>query len=299
MGRTSFLTGFFSQYRGPILVGPAIIVLLGLNIFPLLWSYGLSFFRYRANRQAEPQFRGLYYFEKVLGDDTFWERLQITGYIVGMSVIGQLIIGFALAMFFAKAFPGRRYLLTLVLAPMMLSMAAVGVFFRFFFDPSFGPVSYIIQALIGVEVSFLTDASLAPLAIAITDIWMWSPFVMLLVLAGLVSVPEELYEAALIDRMSRLRTFFIVTFPHIRGLLLLALLFRTIESFKIFDLVILMTDGGPGVATETISIYVYRFAFQYFKTSEASAMAYLLLFIVIVLTSLYLYFVNQRNREHG
>ena len=124
---------------------------------------------------------------------------------------------------------------------------------------------------------------------------MWSPFVMLLVLAGLVSVPKYLYEAAEIDRASWWRRFRTITFPYIRGLLLLALLFRTIEAFKLFDLVFLLTKGGPGTSTETIAVYVYRVAFQYFRTSESAALAYILLFIVIVLTNLYLYFVDRRR----
>jgi multiple sugar transport system permease protein len=126
---------------------------------------------------------------------------------------------------------------------------------------------------------------------------MWSPFVMLLVLAGLVSVPKYLYEAAEVDRASWWRRFRTITFPYIRGLLLLALLFRTIETFKLFDIVYLITEGGPGSSTETIAVYVYRLAFQFFKTSQASALAYIILFVVIVLTNLYLYAVNRRAQE--
>jgi multiple sugar transport system permease protein len=110
-------------------------------------------------------------------------------------------------------------------------------------------------------------------------------------------VPKYLYEAAAIDRVSAWRRFWAITFPYIRSLLLLALLFRTIEAFKLFDIVFLLTEGGPGSSTETIAIYVYRIAFQYFRTSESTALAYILLFTVIVLTNLYLYFARQRARE--
>ena len=133
--------------------------------------------------------------------------------------------------------------------------------------------------------------------VVIADAWMWSPFVMLLVLAGLVSVPKYLYEAAEVDRASWWRRFRTITFPYIKGLLLLALLFRTIEAFKLFDLVFLITNGGPGTSTETIAVYVYRLAFQFFRTSQSAALAYILLFVVIVLTNLYLHFVNRRARE--
>jgi multiple sugar transport system permease protein len=126
---------------------------------------------------------------------------------------------------------------------------------------------------------------------------MWSPFVMLLVLAGLVSVPKYLYEAAAIDRVSAWRRFWYITFPYIRGLLMLALLFRTIEAFKLFDVVFLLTEGGPGTSTETIAIYVYRQAIQFNKTSDSTALSYILLFTVIVLTNLYLYLASRRARE--
>jgi len=126
---------------------------------------------------------------------------------------------------------------------------------------------------------------------------MWSPFVMLLVLAGLVSVPKYLYEAAEIDRATTWRRFRTITFPYIRSLLLLALLFRTIETFKLFDVVYVLTEGGPGTSTETVSVYLFRVAFNYFQTGRASALGYILLFAVIVLTSMYLYAIQSRGTE--
>ena len=191
----------------------------------------------------------------------------------------------------------RRYLLILVLTPMMLSFVAVGVFFRYYYEPTFGLVSQAARLFTGEPLTLLQTPTGAMIAIIAADAWMWSPFVMLLVLAGLVSVPKFLYEAAEIDRATWWRKFRTITFPYIRGLLLLALLFRTIEAFKMFDLPFLLTNGGPGTSTETIALYLYRVAFQYFRTSESAALAYILLFIVIVLTNLYLYFVNRRARE--
>src|SRR5260221_5243972 len=132
--------------------------------------------------------------------------------------------------------------------------------------------------------------------IIFADAWMWSPFVMLLVLAGVVSVPKYLYEAAAIDRVGPWRRFWTITFPYIRGLLMLALLFRTIEAFKLADLVYILTRGGND--TLTISYHLIRIANEQNKTSEGAAMSYIMLFMVIVLTNLYLYLANRRNREH-
>ncbi len=296
-GQGGFLAWLMSpERRGPYLVAPAIIVLFVMNIFPLLWSFGLSFFNYRANKLKVPSFKGLFYYEKVLTDDKVWERFQTTAIIVGSSVILQLIIGFLLALMFARVFPMRRILLMLVLTPMMLSFVSVGVFFKLYYEPTFGLVSWVLNHFTSEPFVMLGSPAGAIAAIVIADAWMWSPFVMLLVLAGLVSVPKYLYEAAEIDRASWWRRFSTITFPYIKSLLLLAVLFRTIETFKLFDLVYIITEGGPGSATETIAVYVYRMAFQFFRTSQSAALAYIMLFVVIVLTNLYLYAVKRREQ---
>ncbi len=283
--------------RGALLVTPAIAILFVMNIFPLMWSFGLSFFNYKASSPRVPTFRGLSNYERVLTDDKTWERFQTTAVIVGSSVLLQLIIGFLLALMFAKAFPMRRVVLMLVLTPMMLSFVSVGVFFKLFYEPTFGIVSYAMNELFTDTFVMLGSPAGAIAGIVIADAWMWSPFVMLLVLAGLVSVPKYLYEAAEIDRASSWRTFWTITFPYIKSLLLLAVLFRTIETFKLFDIVYIITEGGPGSSTETIAVFLYRNAFQFFQTSRSAALAYIVLFIVIVLTNLYLYAVNRRAQE--
>ena len=283
--------------RGALLVAPALTILFVMNIFPLLWSFGLSFFNYKASSQRVPKFKGLDNYADVLTDEKVWERFQTTAVIVGSSVLLQLIVGFFLAMLFAKAFPMRRIVLMLVLTPMMLSFVSVGVFFKLFYEPTFGIVSYVMNFFTEDKFVMLATPAGAIAGIVLADAWMWSPFVMLLVLAGLVSVPKYLYEAAEIDRASKWRTFWTITFPYIKSLLLLAVLFRTIETFKLFDIVYIITEGGPGSSTETIAVYLYRIGFQFFKTSQSSALAYIVLFIVIVLTNLYLYAVNRREQE--
>jgi multiple sugar transport system permease protein len=268
-----------------------------MNIFPLMWSFGLSFFAYRANRAALPSWIGLDNYASALADPVVWDRLQVTALMMVLTVAVQMIVGFLLALLFEKQFAGRRVLMILVLTPMMLSFVAVGAFFRYYYEPSFGLLSQFVRLFTGEPFILLETPAGAMAGVVFADAWMWSPFVMLLILAGLVSVPKYLYEAAEIDRASWWRRFRTITFPYIKGLLLLALLFRTIEAFKLFDLPFLITNGGPGTSTETIAVYVYRMAFQYFRTGQSAALAYVLLFIVIVLTNLYLYFVNRRAAE--
>jgi multiple sugar transport system permease protein len=288
------------QRRGPLLIAPAIATLVIVNIFPLMWSYGLSFFHYNAKRIAvPPQWRGFGNYVDLLSDSDVWGRFQNTAVIVIGSVAVQLVVGFLLALLFSREFPLRRYLLMLVLAPMMLSLSAVGVFFKLFYEPTLGFIPRLVQEFTGQPFVILDTPVKANIAIICADAWMWSPFVMLLVLAGLVSVPKYLYEAAEIDRASAWRRFRTITFPYIRSLLLLALLFRTIETFKIFDVPYVLTEGGPGTSTETISVYLFRVAFNYFQTGRASALGYIVLFGVIVLTSLYLYAIQVRRETEG
>ena len=285
------------RYFGGLLVAPAIAVLFVMNIFPLLWSLGLSFFAYQSNQQSI-RFVGLYNYIKVLTNDLSaqanWDALTNTAMFVVFTVSAQMIVGFLLAMLFAKQFPLRKYLLILVLTPMMLSVVASGVFFSYYYDPTFGLLSYVIRELTGQQFILMSNKVGAVAGIVFADAWMWSPFVMLLVLAGLVSVPKYLYEAAAIDRVSSWRRFWTITFPYIRGLLMLALLFRTIEAFKLADLVILLTKGGND--TMTISYHLIRIANEQNKTSEGAAISYIMLFIVIVLTNLYLYLANRRAK---
>ncbi|MCG8692077.1 MAG: sugar ABC transporter permease, partial [Minwuiales bacterium] len=162
------------ERRGALLVAPAIFVLFVMNIFPLMWSFGLSFFNYRANRLTVPSFRGLYYYERVLTDPVVWERFQTTAIIVGSSVLLQLIVGFLLALLFEREFPGRRILLMLVLTPMMLSFVAVGVFFKLFYEPTFGLLSQFVSVFTGEPYAILATPTSALIGIIVADAWMWS-----------------------------------------------------------------------------------------------------------------------------
>lgn len=285
------------HYYGGLLVAPAIAVLFVMNIFPLLWSLGLSFFAYQSNQQSI-RFVGLANYTKALTNELAapanWSALVNTAMFVVVTVTAQMIVGFLLAMLFAKQFPLRKYLLILVLTPMMLSVVASGVFFTYYYDPTFGILSYVMGNITGEQFILMDNKVGAVGGIVFADAWMWSPFVMLLVLAGLVSVPKYLYEAAAVDRVSKWRQFWTITFPYIRGLLMLALLFRTIEAFKLADLVILLTKGGND--TMTISYHLIRIANEQNKTSEGAAISYLMLFMVIVLTNLYLYLANRRSQ---
>jgi multiple sugar transport system permease protein len=281
---------------GALFVAPALVVLLVMNVLPMLWSFGMSFHRFRADRpHTPPRFVGLDNYVYMLLNEDIWEHAQNTGVLMFSSVIVQIVIGSLLTLVFYRPFPGRRLILMLVLAPMLLSTVAVGTFFNFFYDPTFGLVSALLRPLLGHPFVPLATPATAMLSLVVADAWMWSPFVMLMLLAGLQGTPAILIEAAAIDRATPWRRFRTVIFPSIRGVLLLAVLFRLIESFNQFDLVYTVTNGGPGTSTETLATEVYDTAFVLFETGRASALANLAVFVIVVLVQLYFQALRQSD----
>jgi multiple sugar transport system permease protein len=278
-------------------IAPALAVLALINLLPILWSIGISFFHYRVDHPTiPPRFVGLGNYVDFVADPDIWDRFVNTSVLILSSVSVQIAIGALLALLFHRPFPGRRLVLMLVLAPMLLSMVVVGTFFNLFYDPTFGIVAIGIRALTGASFAPLGSPLSAIICLVVADAWMWSPFVMLMLLAGLQGTPRHLFEAAEIDRASGWRRFKTVVFPSIRGVLLLAILFRTIESFNMFDLIDTITNGGPGTATETVATEIYDTAFILFDTGRASALGNLSLFVVIVLANLYFQAVRRRDR---
>ena len=272
---------------GPF-IAPALALLCVINVLPLLWSVGASFFRLRADHLTKaPHFLALDNYVDLTTDPDVWEHFLNTGIMISASVATQIVVGGCLAFVFHRPFPGRRAALMLVLTPMLLSTVVVGTFFSLFYDPTFGVVSAAARALTGEPFAPLGTPFSARLSLIVADAWMWSPFVMLMLLAGLAGAPSYLHEASEIDRLSAAHRFWSITFPSLRGVLLLALLFRTIESFNMFDLIYTISNGGPGIATESVSTEIYDTAFVLFESGRASALGNISIFVIIVLTRLY------------
>lgn len=280
-----------------IFVGPTIFLLLAINIFPLIWTINLSFTNFRANRpNREVEYVGLRNYERILNDSDIWLNMQATAHFLFWTIVLQVLIGFTLAYLINKKFKGNDLWTTIIVLPMMLSPAVVGNFWKFLYQPQIGLFNYIVAFFTGKEPSsfeMLGSVDLAPWSIVIVDTWMWTPFVMLICLAGLRSIPDYIYEAAEVDRASKLRQFFTITIPMILPFLMLAVLFRGIENFKMFDLVVQLTGGGPGSTTELTSINLKREAFEKWRTGYASAYAIILFVTVFGLASIYVKALNK------
>jgi multiple sugar transport system permease protein len=280
-----------------IFVTPTIILLLAINIFPLIWTIRLSFTNYRVNRpNNEVEFVGLENYQRILSDPDIWNTMQVTAHFLIWTIVLQVLIGFSLAYLINKKFRGNDLWTTLIVLPMMLSPAVVGNFWTFLYEPQIGLFNYAIGFLTGrdpASFSMIADVTLAPWAIVIVDTWMWTPFVMLICLAGLRSIPDSIYEAAECDRASRWRQFWTITIPMVLPFLMLAVLFRGIENFKMFDLVVQLTGGGPGSTTELTSINLKREAFEKWRTGYSSAYAVILFVTVFGLASIYVKALNK------
>ena len=280
-----------------LFISPTIILLLAINIFPLMWAIYLSFTNYRANRpNAEVRDVGLRNYERVLTDTDTWLAMQATAHFVFWTIVLQTLIGFTLAYLIDRKFRGHAFWTTMILIPMMLSPAVVGNFWRFLYQPQIGLFNYIVSFFTGIEPSsfeMLGEVSLAPWAIIIVDTWMWTPYVMLICLAGLRSIPDYIYEAAEVDRASPWRQFWSITVPMALPFIMLAVLFRGIENFKMFDMVVLLTGGGPGSTTEVASITLKREAFESWRTGRASAFAIILFVAVFGLANIYVKALNR------
>ena len=280
-----------------IFVAPTIALLLAINIFPLIWTVRLSFTDFRANRpNREVEWVGLRNYERILTDSDIWLTMQATAHFVFWTLFFQVLIGFALAWLINRNFRGSGFWTTVIVLPMMLSPAVVGNFWTFLYQPQIGLFNTAVGFVTGADPSsfeMLGDVNLAPWAIVIVDTWMWTPFVMLICLAGLRSIPDYIYEAAEIDRASPWRQFWTITLPMALPFLMLAVLFRGIENFKMFDLVVQLTGGGPGSVTELTSINLKREAFEKWRTGYASAYAVILFVTIFGLASIYVKALNR------
>ena len=280
-----------------IFVAPTIFLLLAVNIFPLIWTIRLSFTNYRVNRpNREVDWVGLRNYERILTDADTWATMQATAHFLIWTILLQVILGFALAFLINKKFRGNDLWTTIIVFPMMLSPAVVGNFWTFLYQPQIGLFNYAVAFLTGADpasFSMIGDVSLALWAIVIADTWMWTPFVMMICLAGLRSIPESIYEAAECDRASKWRQFWTITLPMVLPFLMLAVLFRGIENFKMFDLVVQLTGGGPGNTTTLTSIDLKREAFEKWRTGYSSAYAVILFVTVFGLASIYVKALNK------
>ena len=285
------------------LLAPVLVFFVVFNTIPTLWLLGLSFYNYSLTSGAPPAFIGFRNFVQLFNNrNNIWADLARTFTFVVWGVGIQTTLGLLLGFLFwgSRDMPGRRVALTMLFTPMVLTPVATGTFFRFIYDPDFGILNVMLHAATGVRpINFLSEPATAYWAVLAVDCWMWTPFMTLMTLAALGSVPKAELEAAEVDRLPWRKRLSLVIWHHGKFILMLGILLRTIDSFKTLDLIIPMTKGGPGQQTRLVAIELNKQAFESFNMGWSSAYSVLLLLISIAMTSVFIFILNLRRRREA
>lgn len=269
-------------------IWPAFIIVLAMAIFPLIYSLSISFMHYRLIPPLPPRFIGFDNYINLLGQERFRAVIWTTSIIVVVSVTLQYIIGFSIALMLNARVPGAKLFRVGLLLPMLIAPVAVALIARMMLNPTIGPLNELMTFFGFPNLPFLTDQYWALGSIIAVEVWQWTPFVILLMLAGLQTLPEDVYEAATLENTGPWRQFWDITFPMLLPISVAIIFIRAIESFKVMDTVFIMTGGGPGISTETLTLFAYQEGFKKFNMGYTSALSFLFLIFIIVIGVVYL-----------
>jgi multiple sugar transport system permease protein len=274
-----------------LLAAPATLLIVALSIFPLLFSLWVVFVNYDFQVPGHA-FKGLGNFEEVISDPVARWSLVVTAILTTGSVFVEFVLGLALALAMMKTFRGRGVIMSLVIIPLFISPVIVGQAWALLLQRPFGPTNYILSQIVGydVTVSWLTQTPWNFLALIVADAWQWTPFMFVILLAGLTAIPPNLYEAAELDGVDGWQAFWSITVPLLAPMMLLAITLRTLDALKLFDIIFIMTGGGPGTTTYSASYYLYTVGFTQFHLSMATAGSW----IFLVLTAIVITFLVRR-----
>ena len=277
---------FLSYY----LILPAMIILLFFNIYPFFRTLYLSFYQWVLTKPADREFIGFENYLNLFKDSNFYESLYITIIYVVVTVFLEIIVGFLLATILDRDLAGKNVFATIFLIPMTMSPVVVGLFWRAWCSPDFGLIKYFLKkinlgSIVPIE-GFTGSTKTALSTMIFVDFWQWTSFVILIFLAGLNALPVEPYEAAELDGANSYQKLKYITLPLLKSVIMVVVLFRTMDAFRIFDVIWLMSKGGPGRVTETLSIFVYRTGFYYWNIGYSTTISLIMLIIVIIVTNI-------------
>ncbi|SDH94887.1 carbohydrate ABC transporter membrane protein 1, CUT1 family [Alteribacillus persepolensis] len=290
---------FFKKNLLPYwLLLPTISILAVLTIFPLAYSIYVSFQRFNTFGEAVG-FHGVNNYADVISSITFWNSLGITLLYTAGVVAVEMVLGLALALMVSKENKVMSYLRWILIIPMMLSPLVVGIVFRLMLNADFGIVNYMLTSIGLPAVDFLGNSLTAFLSIMLVDVWQWTPMCFLIALAGLQSLPQDPYEAARLDGASKWQILRDITIPLLKPVLIVALVIRTMDALRMFDQVFVLTQGGPGRATEVISFLMYRAAMRFSDFGFATAGLFMVLVVTILLSLIMIKLLNRTEKTGG
>jgi len=285
------------KYIPYLYVAPAIIYLLTFSIFPLIFSLNLSFRKYYFVRPELGQpFVGLSNYIQILTDPSALNALKVTLIFTFGAVAIETLIGLGLALFFDRfrQMRGAALIRTALLTPMFIPPVVIGVMFRFLFNPDVSVVNYLLRVVGLPSVGWISRADTAMFSIVLIDVWEWTPFIFLMLLAGLQSLPRDQFEAAKVDGASPWGTFRYVTLPMLMPALIVTILVRIIDAIRTFDYITILTYGGPGESTMIYSLYIYILNYKYNQMGLACAASFILLIVVTLITNLYVKLISKK-----
>jgi multiple sugar transport system permease protein len=280
------LSRFTDKHILLLLLLPSFIVLFLLTVFPLLWAFWLSFTDYNLSIPESGRFVGLQTYYYVFTNPSFVVALLNTFYLVAAILVSETLLGLLLALLLARDFHGQRLMRVLFMIPMMTTPIVVALTWRMLFNVRFGYVDYFLGFLGVPHLEWLGHPVRAMLALIISDIWVGTSEMTILLLAGLVSLPEEPFEASLIDGASALQRFRNITLPLMRPVMAMAIMFRAVDAFRKFESIQIMTGGGPGEATTTINFLIFDTGFRFSRLADASVQAVVLVVLMLVVVSI-------------
>ncbi|NEQ81025.1 MAG: sugar ABC transporter permease [Moorea sp. SIO2I5] len=273
------------QRTGWLLVTPALLLLLLVYGYPILRSFWLSLFTKNLGTQLQPVFSGLNNYGRMIGDGRFWHSLWNTVIFTSVSVALELVLGIAIALILNQTFKGRGIVRTIAILPWALPTALIGLVWAWMFNDQFGVWNDILLRLGIIQdgINWLGYPTTAMMAVIAADVWKTTPFISILLLAGLQSIPQDLYEAYALDGATPWQSFKHITLPLLTPQILISLLFRFAQAFGVFDLIKVMTGGGPGGATEVVSLYIYTTVMDYLDFGYGAALV-VVTFVILVTT---------------
>jgi len=286
LSRLEALSEWSDRHFKWLLVVPAVVLILALSVYPLLFSIWVLFVNYDFQIPGHA-FVGLKNFQQVLVDPVARWSLWLTIALSVTNVAIEFLLGLALALTMVKTFRGRGLVMSIIIVPLFISPVIVGQAWTLLLQRPFGPTNYLLGLLTGHEVAigWLTESPWLYFSLIIADVWQWTPFMFVILLAGLTSIPPNLYEAAEIDGVGDWQVFRRITLPFLGPMITLAITFRLLDAIKLFDTIFIMTGGGPGTKTYTSSFYLYTVGFAQFHLSQATAGSWIFLALTIVVVT--------------
>lgn len=287
-----------------LLMAPTLAILAAVGLFPFGYSLYLATTNIILSKPYLPQmFVGLEQFQEIVQDADFFNALHVTAVFTVSAVFIEFWAGLGLALLFRRNFRGKGLYRLAILVPMVLPPVVVGLIWQYLLFPNSGLISYYAgqaAAFLGVAPpAFTSDPASALRTLVLVDAWQWTPFMFLILHAGLASIPPEPYEAAEIDGASSWRVFWTITMPLLKSSILIALVIRTMDAFRTYDTIAVLTQGGPGNATETLNIWLTNLGFKFFEASKAAALSLIVFVIILAFSSVFVRVFSKAGRIGG